>query len=158
MRPIQDWLEDYGASHQHPTNKRIHWVCVPAIYFSIVGLLGCIPTGAIPILGGAPAWVDLGSLGLLLPLAWYARLSLPIFFGMVPFSLAVAAGCLLIEGQAALSAFHTHATIFAVAGVFQFIGHKIEGKKPSFFKDVQFLLVGPAWLLSFIYQRLGIPH
>ena len=46
--------------------------------------------------------------------------------------------------------------IFIVAWIGQFIGHKIEGKKPSFFEDLQFLLIGPAWLLSFIYNKLGI--
>jgi uncharacterized membrane protein YGL010W len=48
--------------------------------------------------------------------------------------------------------------LFIVAWIFQFIGHKIEGKKPSFFKDLQFLLIGPAWLLSFIYQKVGIRY
>jgi uncharacterized membrane protein YGL010W len=40
----------------------------------------------------------------------------------------------------------------------QFIGHKIEGKKPSFFKDILFLLIGPLWLLSFIYKKVGISY
>jgi uncharacterized membrane protein YGL010W len=48
--------------------------------------------------------------------------------------------------------------IFAVAWIGQFYGHKVEGKKPSFFKDLQFLLIGPAWLMHFIYKRLGIPY
>ena len=48
--------------------------------------------------------------------------------------------------------------IFIVAWIGQFIGHKIEGKKPSFFQDLQFLLIGPAWLLSFIYDKLGIKY
>jgi uncharacterized membrane protein YGL010W len=46
-------------------------------------------------------------------------------------------------------------TLFVVAWIGQFIGHKIEGKKPSFFKDVQFLLIGPAWLLSKVYRKAG---
>ena len=45
--------------------------------------------------------------------------------------------------------------VFVGAWIGQFIGHKIEGKKPSFFKDVQFLLIGPAWLMAFIYRRAG---
>ena len=48
--------------------------------------------------------------------------------------------------------------IFIPAWIGQFIGHKIEGRKPSFFKDLQFLLIGPAWLLSFIYKKLGIRY
>ena len=46
--------------------------------------------------------------------------------------------------------------IFVLSWIGQFIGHKIEGKKPSFFEDLQFLLIGPAWLLSFIYKKIGI--
>jgi len=48
--------------------------------------------------------------------------------------------------------------IFVIAWIGQFIGHKIEGKKPSFLEDLQFLLIGPAWLLHFIYKKLGIVY
>jgi uncharacterized membrane protein YGL010W len=48
--------------------------------------------------------------------------------------------------------------IFVVAWIGQFYGHKVEGKKPSFLKDIQFLLIGPAWLMHFIYRKLGIPY
>ena len=41
-------------------------------------------------------------------------------------------------------------------GASQFIGHAVEGKRPSFFKDLQFLLIGPIWLLSNLYRRVGI--
>jgi uncharacterized membrane protein YGL010W len=48
--------------------------------------------------------------------------------------------------------------IFVVAWIGQFIGHKIEGKKPSFLQDVQYLLIGPAWLLHFIFKKVGIGY
>jgi uncharacterized membrane protein YGL010W len=48
--------------------------------------------------------------------------------------------------------------VFVLAWIGQFVGHMIEGRKPSFFEDVKFLLVGPAWLLGFIYRRAGIPY
>ena len=48
--------------------------------------------------------------------------------------------------------------IFIIAWIGQFIGHKIEGKKPSFFQDIQFLLIGPAWLIGFIYRRFNIRY
>jgi uncharacterized membrane protein YGL010W len=44
--------------------------------------------------------------------------------------------------------FYTSLLIFVVAWVGQFYGHHIEGKKPSFLKDLQFLLIGPAWVLE----------
>jgi uncharacterized membrane protein YGL010W len=46
--------------------------------------------------------------------------------------------------------------IFVVAWIGQFVGHKIEGKKPSFLEDLQFLLIGPAWLMHFIFKKMGI--
>ena len=52
--------------------------------------------------------------------------------------------------------FLIYISIFIIAWIGQFIGHKIEGKKPAFFKDLQFLLIGPLWLLSFIYNKLNI--
>ncbi len=48
--------------------------------------------------------------------------------------------------------------IFVVSSAFQFIGHKVEGKKPSFLKDVEFLLIGPAWLMHFVYKKIGLPY
>ena len=42
-RSMQDWLDAYGVSHQNPTNKAIHWICVPTIYFCVVGFLYSIP-------------------------------------------------------------------------------------------------------------------
>ena len=48
--------------------------------------------------------------------------------------------------------------VFVLAWIGQFVGHMIEGRKPSFFEDVKFLLVGPAWLLGFIYRRAGIRY
>jgi uncharacterized membrane protein YGL010W len=48
--------------------------------------------------------------------------------------------------------------VFVLAWIFQFVGHKIEGKKPSFLDDVKFLLIGPIWLLHFIFKKLGIPY
>ena len=49
-------------------------------------------------------------------------------------------------------------TIFVGAWIGQFIGHKLEGKKPSFFNDLQFLMIGPAWLMGFIYRKLNIKY
>ncbi|MEJ1960555.1 MAG: Mpo1-like protein [Gammaproteobacteria bacterium] len=52
----------------------------------------------------------------------------------------------------------TSLAIFVTAWIGQFIGHALEGKQPSFFKDVQFLLIGPLWLVAALYRRLGIHY
>jgi uncharacterized membrane protein YGL010W len=150
MRTPTEWFEIYGESHKNPINKAIHWVCIPLIVLSTLGLLQAIPT---PF--DAP-FLHVGTLVALLALVFYASLSWTLMAGMA----LVAGSCLAINAgiaQAGLPIGWVSAGIFFVAWLVQFVGHKIEGKKPSFFQDLQFLLIGPAWLLQFVYKKVGIP-
>jgi len=160
MRPVDAMIEEYGESHQNPTNKKIHWVCVPAIFFSTVGLFWSIPQG--PLAGLLPdpfaPYLNWATLILLFTTNWYLRMSVSLALGMLAYSLAMIALCLWVISATTLPLWQTSLIIFFVAWVGQFIGHKIEGKKPSFFKDLQFLLVGPMWLLHFVYKRIGIAY
>ena len=45
--------------------------------------------------------------------------------------------------------------VFVVAWIAQFVGHKIEGRKPSFLTDLTYLLIGPAWVLAKLYRKMG---
>jgi len=161
MKSADTWFEEYGESHQNPTNKAIHWLCVPAILFATIGLFWAIPAPESfrGVLNGR--WEPLlnwGSLLVVVALVFYLRMSVMIFLGMLLVSAVCLWGNLLIVEQSSWELWHINLVIFAIAWVFQFIGHKIEGKKPSFFQDLQFLLVGPAWLLHFIYRKLGVPY
>lgn len=153
---MQWFLDKYGESHQNSTNKLIHWICVPSIMLSLLGLLY-----AIPFPGERGLLTNWAAVFLALALLFYLRLSIPLFLGFVLISLgllwAVNRIYLAVDAQAGQLALVSLA-IFVVAWIGQFIGHKIEGKKPSFFEDVQFLLIGPAWLLHFIYRKVGIPY
>lgn len=152
MRSISTWLNEYGESHQNATNKLIHWICVPLIMFSIVGLIGQIP---FPF--HAPAWLNWATISILFVLLFYLRLSFPIFLGFVLIAYLLLWGNYVLDQRTEHTALIL-VVVFVLAWIGQFIGHKIEGKKPSFFKDLQFLLIGPAWLLSFIYRSLGIKY
>lgn len=155
MAKIDDLLEKYGESHQNGTNKSIHWICVPVIMFSLLGLLY-----SIPFPGGRSLLGNWAAVFVAVTLLYYLRLSIPMFLGFLPVvalmlwgnhQLAQAVGSIQNMVFASLG-------IFALAWVGQFIGHKIEGKKPSFLEDLQFLLIGPAWLLHFIFRRLGVRY
>jgi len=155
MKAIDQWFAEYGESHQHPTNKLIHWICVPLITFSVLALLWELPVPSAmaevsPFLNWAVVFALLAGL-------FYLRLSLPMFVGMGVLSVALLAACYFIE-RAGVTLWAVALAVFVGAWIGQFIGHKIEGKKPSFFKDLQFLLIGPAWLLGFIYKRLGLRY
>jgi uncharacterized membrane protein YGL010W len=159
MRKIDQLLAEYGESHRNSTNKTIHWICVPLIFFSIVGLVASIPSEAVQaVLGDGNPYANWAAVVLVLVLIYYVSLSIPLSIGMMLFG----ALCLFVANFLAritsIPLWATSLIIFFLAWVGQFYGHKVEGKKPSFFKDIQFLLIGPAWLMHFIYKRLGIPY
>jgi uncharacterized membrane protein YGL010W len=159
MTTINSLLSEYGESHQNHTNKMVHWICVPLIFFSLVGLIWSIPSESLRQLTGLESpYVNWATLLLLLVMIYYVMLSVTLALGMAVFG----ALCLWIAHQLDMSAswplWIICIVIFVVAWIGQFYGHKIEGKKPSFLKDVQFLLIGPAWLMHFIYKKLGIPY
>jgi len=154
MKSVHSWFEEYGESHENHTNKLIHWICVPLIMFSIVGLIGMIPPlaafGSLPFLSWPVVLMAV-------VLVYYFILSPALGLGMLFVSMVIL-GSLhhLANAGAPIVAICT--SLFVAAWIGQFIGHKIEGKKPSFFKDVQFLLIGPIWLLGSLYRWAGIPY
>jgi uncharacterized membrane protein YGL010W len=141
MRKVDQLFERYGESHRNPANKAIHWICVPLITWSVLAALW--------------AWSPIAAyVGIGLALAFYVWLSPPIALGMFAV-VALMVYPLTILGTNVLA---IAGVVFVLAWIGQFIGHMIEGRKPSFFEDVKFLLIGPAWLLGFIYRRAGIPY
>ncbi len=141
MRKVDELFERYGESHRNPANKAIHWVCVPAITWSVFAALWA----AAPVAAYA---------GIALATVFYLWLSLPIAVGMLVVLAAMVYPLFVLGGNVWVVA----GAVFVVAWIGQFIGHAIEGRKPSFFEDVKFLLVGPAWLLSDLYRKLDIPY
>ena len=148
-RDINQWISDYGVSHQNPTNKKIHWICVPLIMFTLLGLLSLFKIYN----------VNLAYLIIIFALFFYLRLSISISVGMFIIS-AIQLGLIFYMETLFLDLhlLYIYLLIFIIAWVGQFIGHKIEGQKPSFFEDLQFLLIGPAWLISFVYKKMGIKY
>jgi len=152
MRSIDSWLNEYGESHQNPTNKKVHWICVPLIFFSIFGMLYDV---SLPV--HIPGWrLPLVVVLYLFVILYYARLSVSLTVGIIIIGIACVVLCKLIIRISPFPLWKVCLAIFILAWIGQFYGHKVEGKKPSFFKDLQFLLIGPAWIMSFIYKKLGI--
>ncbi|WP_456314757.1 Mpo1 family 2-hydroxy fatty acid dioxygenase [Pseudomonas shirazensis] len=153
MRTLEQWFDEYAVSHQNPTNKAIHYICVPAIYFSIVGLLMSIPSGIIAntLKLNAPVIENWAVVVLLFVLVFYVRLSIIMAFKITVFS----AICLVVNyyiGQF-LPLWIFSIGVFIIAWIGQFYGHNIEGKKPSFLKDLQFLMIGPAWVVENLFSN-----
>jgi uncharacterized membrane protein YGL010W len=155
MRSLQTWLDEYSVSHRHPTNKKIHWICVPLIMLSALGMLWTVPRPS-SFLSISP-YLNWATLLIVASLIYYLLLSVRLAAGMLLVSVAMV---LVLEALMGLPwpLLWTSIAIFVAAWIGQFIGHKIEGRKPSFFKDLQFLLIGPIWLLADAYKRLGFAY
>jgi uncharacterized membrane protein YGL010W len=155
MRSVSDWLSEYGASHQHPTNKLLHWICVPPIVLAVMGLLWSVPP--LPAFATVSPWLNWATLAAAAALLYYLWLSPRLAGGVL---IAFVALLLVTRALARLPwpLWETSLVIFIVAWIGQFIGHALEGRRPSFFKDLQFLLIGPLWLLAAAYRRLSVPY
>jgi uncharacterized membrane protein YGL010W len=153
MRTLTQWLGEYGASHMHPTTKLLHWICVPPIVLSVMGLLWSLPVPQ--AFAALSPWLNWATLTALAALAYYLVLSPRLAVGI---ALAFAVMFAIVDRLASLPwpLWITSLAIFVVGWIGQFLGHSVEGSRPSFFKDVQFLLIGPLWLVASLYRSLGL--
>ena len=154
MRDVQQWFDSYGNDHRDALNRAIHWVCVPLILWCVIATLWTIP---VPLAFAQPGlWA-----GVAMFLAWlfYWRLSRVIGLGML--AVFVVFGFIAHLAFVALGTEHLlilAGVVFALAWIGQFIGHAIEGQRPSFLTDLAYLLIGPAWLVSKLLKRARIAY
>lgn len=156
-KTIHQWFDKYSESHENPTNKLIHFVCVPLIFISVIGLLTYIRlTPAIETKPDFFPYFNLGELLILISLIFYIRLSIPIFIGMTVLSICIYLPLRYLILHTDVNVWLICLAVFIISWIAQFYGHKLEGKKPSFLTDIMFPLIGPAWLLSMLYKKMGI--
>jgi uncharacterized membrane protein YGL010W len=153
MRPIDRWFDSYSGDHRNAINQRIHVVAVPAILWSVIALLWCIPVPP----GG---WFKPGifaALAMVAASAYYLRASRVLGWGMLAVFVAMSALTWFLQVTYGTRTLLVLAiAVFVVAWIAQFVGHKIEGRKPSFLTDLTYLLIGPAWVLAKGLRKLGI--
>jgi uncharacterized membrane protein YGL010W len=153
-RRAQEWFDEYSASHRHPTNKLLHWVCVPVIVLSAIGMLWALPVPA--AFRGVSPLLNWGTVVAAAAVLYYFAMSVSLGIGMLV-AMLVLTSVVYVLDQLTIPLWASCVALFVVAWIGQFIGHAIEGRRPSFFKDVQFLMIGPLWLLAHLYRRAGIP-
>jgi uncharacterized membrane protein YGL010W len=148
MKTAQQWFDEYAVSHQNETNIAIHFICVPAIFFSVIGLLMSIPTTFLESTFSLynPLIENWAAMVAVFILIFYVRLGFWHFINMLLLTTLSIIGNFWLSGFGNLTLISL--VIFVIAWIGQFYGHKVEGKKPSFIKDLQFLLIGPLWVLK----------
>jgi uncharacterized membrane protein YGL010W len=138
-RRVDALLAHYGESHRDPRNEAIHCVAIPLILLSLLGLMAALHP-----------WVAYAFVAA--SMVYYARLSGVFLISMALVSL-LALALVHAMGERVLP---LSAGIFVAAWIAQFVGHKLEGRKPSFFEDLQYLWVGPLFVLSLLFRKLGL--
>ena len=153
-REVDRWLGNYSEDHRNSTNILIHWICVPLILWTAIALLWVLPVPV--VLGRAGLWAGVA---MFFALTFYLRLSRPLGFGML--AAFVVLGLVteaLYRVLGATTLLWLAVGVFVLAWIAQFVGHHIEGRRPAFFTDLVYLLIGPAWIVAKIMRRLGIAY
>ena len=153
-REVDRWLGNYSEDHRNSTNILIHWICVPLILWTAIALLWVLPVPL--VLGRAGLWAGVA---MFFALTFYLRLSRPLGFGML--AAFVVLGLVteaLYRVLGATTLLWLAVGVFVLAWIAQFVGHHIEGRRPAFFTDLVYLLIGPAWIVAKIMRRLGIAY
>lgn len=146
MTKLQNWLEKYKVCHKNPTNILIHKFCVPAILWSLLALLSLV---TFPQFQGG--FLHLASCLSVAGLIFYATLGLKPFAVMfILCALCLSSSYYWVNTWGQANLLIVSSSVFVLAWILQFIGHKIEGAKPAFFDDLFFLLIGPLW----VFKRL----
>lgn len=150
-RPVDRWFQAYSADHQDSTNQSLHVLCVPAIVWAVMALLYAIP------LGGGLSQGLVAYVAAMATAAFWCRLSMPLGLGASALLLLSLWSIDVINQAFGMTTLVWSAVaVFVVAWIGQFIGHYYEGKRPSFFTDLVYLLIGPIWVLGKLYRRLSI--
>ena len=153
-REVERWLGNYSEDHRHPTNIAIHWICVPLILWTVIALLWTVPVPE--AIGRTGLWAGVAMFSAMM---FYLRLSRTLAFGMLAaFVLFGLISEALYRALGPMPLMWLAMGVFAAAWIAQFIGHQVEGKRPSFLTDVAYLLIGPAWIVAKIMRKVGIAY
>ena len=154
MGETEDWLKRYGDSHAELTYPSLYWAAVPMVVLGTVGLLWTLPTpdeyyAISPLLN----W---GSTFLMVAVVYYFIISVPLAIGMLPFVLGVAACQVWLE-TSDFSPLRVSAGLLLAGIIGLWIGRRRQWSPKPVLQDLQLMMIGPAWLLSVLYRRIGIP-
>lgn len=158
-KKIDILFDEYAQYHQNPSGKWIHWIGVPLMFFSIMGLAWSIPFPHLAFLGKYNGFVNWASFLIAFLGYYYYRLSPVLSYMAILLFFVMALIVTELEkwafaGGPALWLVCTVA--FVLALIAQFVTYKMEGKKPEGLQHLKFILIGPVWLLQQLGQKLGL--
>jgi uncharacterized membrane protein YGL010W len=154
MTEMDSWLRRYEETHRDLTNPVFYWAAVPMVVLGTVGLLWALPIPdeffeISPLLNWGTAF-------LMASAVYYFIISVSLAIGMLPFVIGVAGINMWLVGSN-LPLPHVSLGLLLTGIIGLWLGHRNENGLRAVLQDLQFMMIGPAWLLSVLYRRLGIP-
>ena len=154
MSEVDGWLEHYEKTHRDLSYPAVYWTAVLMTVLGVIGLLWSLPIPEeffeiSPLLN----W---GSAFLMATAVYYFIISIPLAIGLLPFVLGVAWLQLWLE-QSDYSPIHVCAGLLAAGMIGLWLGHHRQRSIRAVLQDLQLIMIGPAWLMSVLYRRIGIP-
>ena len=154
MPEIDGWLKLYEETHQDLTYPVIYWAAVPMVVVGTVGMLWTLPVpDAFFEISPLLNW---GTAFLMSAAVYYFIISVSLAIGMLPFVLGVAGIHTWLE-QSDFSPVRVSIGLLAAGMIGLFMGHRNKSSLRPVLQDIQLMMIGPAWLLSVLYRRIGIP-
>ena len=154
MSDTDRWLSDYGDSHSDIRNPGIYWLSVPLLVLGTVGILWSLPIpGEFARISPVLNW---GSVFLMAAVVYYFIISIPLAIGMLPFVVGITGVQLWLE-ESSWSLLGISSGVLAISVAGLYLGHYKKGGFRAVLRDIQLMMIGPAWLLANLYRRLGIP-
>jgi uncharacterized membrane protein YGL010W len=154
MSETDDWLTRYAESHTDLASPLVYWAAVPLVVLGTVGLLWSLPVP--DELYDISPLVNWGSLFLMAATVYYFIISVPLALGMLPFILGVASSQVWLE-TSEYSALRASSGLLVAGIVGLWFGRRRHKTVVLVLQDLQLMMIGPAWLLSVLYRRMGIP-
>lgn len=152
MKSLQEQMATYAAYHRNGSNKAIHFVFVPLIVWSVMGLLGLIPG---VLVGGVV--VTLAHVLTLAVLAYYLRLDFPLGIAMVLFFTVLLVSALELDLRLGGTALSFFGAVFVLSWAAQLVGHRFfEGRKPALADDLFQVFVSPIFIMAEWAFALGL--
>lgn len=155
MSESDNWLVRYEKGHTDLTNPVVYWAAVPMVVVGTTGLLWSLPA-PIEFYEISPL-LNWGSAFLIATTVYYFIISLSIGIGMLPFMLGLASLHLWLASSG-YPAFGVSVALLVAGTVGLWLGRRHTGGLARVLQDLQMMMIGPAWLLSVMYRRFGIPH
>ncbi len=159
IRPIDVVINQYDIFHQKPVNRIFNYICIPVIMFSVLGFIWSLPFPQLKFLGVYNGYLNWASFVIAFSIYYYMRLSPIMSYILLLFVFAITFG--ITQLQAVDKGYllpQVCIFLFVTANVIQFVGYRIEGKKPTFSDEFKFILTAPLWLLSLVMKKFGIKY